>query len=57
MEFIVTLASDGLKLNPYKEPVVFNTLQELEDYAIDVGHELIINFKEKTIVVYDDYVE
>ena len=57
MEVIVTWASEYLSLKHHEEKITFDTFLELEDYAISVGHALVIDFKEKTIIVYDDYLE
>ena len=70
MEFNVKRASDGL-CSDFIETVSINTIEELQGIANKYkginpeepfsswsgDHELIIDFKEQTITVYDSYVE
>ena len=53
MKFKITRASDWKDLGE-KE---FYSLNELQTYAKINESELIINFNEMTIIIYDDYVE
>ena len=70
MEFNVKRASDGL-CSDFIESVNVNTIEDLQHIADKYeginpdepfsswsgDHELIIDFKERTITVYDGYVE
>lgn len=41
----------------YSEEITINTLEDLEAIQKRAGYELIVNFEERTIWIYDDYME
>ena len=66
MKFNLLKASDGWTIKNEEDVVDINTLDDLEelqekykrrDYIEDGCYDLIINFKRKSIMVYDCYIE
>ena len=53
MTFTVELASDW----EYTRTLTFNSLEELEAFSHKEGHDLIMDFDRKVIIVYDDFIE
>lgn len=56
MKFRIEFASDW-NWDEKERTVTINSLKELEALQKKYGHALIVDFEEKTILVYDDYIE
>jgi hypothetical protein len=41
----------------YKDTVCINSIEDLQKFQEECGHSIIINFKSKTIEIYDGYRE
>lgn len=55
MQFTIRQAKNYREV---KEVIEIETMQELKDLCDKYGkHDLIINFDEKEIIIYNDYVE
>lgn len=56
MKFQVEIASDW-NWDEKEHTIIINSLEELEALQEKYDHQLIIDFKKKFILVYDDYIE
>lgn len=56
MTFNYNYASNFYTHNKDKQ-ISFNSLEELEKWALQFEEQLIIDFRSKTIIIYDDYIE
>ncbi len=53
MTFRISLASDW----EYERFETFNSLEELQAFSFEEKHNLVIDFYNLHIIVYDDYIE
>ena len=57
MKFKMCYASTWTGCSQDGFEVEVNTLEDLQKIQEDAGDELIVDFKRKRIMVYDDYIE
>lgn len=53
MTFVLYKASDY----KFKDSITFETLEAMRDWAVDLHEEVVIDFDELKITIYDDYLE